>query len=363
MVRSTFHIIAAMFLLCSMPLAAQRVQVVDDNGNAIALAAVRTADGVLLGITGLDGSVADIKGNSTIYVSHLAYKPRTITTSDLQVGVITLEEREYDFEEAEVKPKDYLYSEVYYRFYAYLDDSLRCYRAGIVPCAYDIKKKEQIVKFGDYTYALFNLKSVTWWVAKSDNLIKGGLRSTPGETLIDKSWKKKYQISLKPDGENRWTVANPRETVGTLVHAGGFSTLTLDGARMQMYVNEVNGEERQLKRRQEADYTYSYTEVFRINDDGEINRENFVMSLNHWEHNGSKGREIYIVETTVTGTAYMTKAEFKQKRKELEKLNSTNNMWHMPLADIEAYEREHNITPMTDEVRRAVENITRDKWK
>ena len=258
---------------------------------------------------------------------------------------------------------DYLYFEVYYRFYAYVDDSLRCYRAGIVPCAYDIKKKEHIAKFGDYSYAIFNLKDVSWWGVKSERMIKGGLRYTPGETLIDKSWKQKYQLSLKPDGEECWKIVNPRETVGTLVHAGGFSTLTLDGARAQMYANEVNGEERQLKRRQEADYTFSYTEVFRISDDGKVNRENFVMSLNHWEHTGSKGREIYIVETTVTGTSYMSKDEFKQKRKELNNLNSTQNMWHMPLADIEAYEREHNITPMTDEVRRAVEKITRDKWK
>ncbi|MBR1712698.1 MAG: hypothetical protein IJ722_04785 [Alloprevotella sp.] len=356
--------LAALLLLCSMPLAAQRVRVVDADGDGIALAAVRTSSGVLLGTTDLNGVLEDVKGHQTIYVSHLAYNPRTINVSDLKDGLITMEEREYDFAEAEVKSKEYFYTEVYYRFYGYVNDSLRCYRAGIVPCAYDLKKKKITEKFGFYSYALFNLKDVTWWEVRSADMIRGGIRGTPGETLLENgSWKKRYFLEKIPDGKDRWKIVNPRDTVGTLVRENGFSMITMDAGRAQMYANEQYGEDRLLKRRQDKDYTYSYSEVYRIGEDGGVRHNDFVMSLNHWEHNGSKGRETYIVETTVTGTAYMTKDEFKQKRKELDALNSTENMFHMPLSDLEAYERSHNIPVMTDEVRRAVEKITRDRWK
>lgn len=356
--------IAALLVLCSATLSAQRVKVVDADGNAIALVAVRTSDGVLLGTTDLNGELSDIKGNRTICVSHLAYHPCTVNTDELRDGTITMQEREYDFTEAEVKPREYFYTEIYYRFYAYVNDSLRCYRAGILPAAYDIKKKKEIIKFGDYSYALFNLKDVSWWVVRSDYMIKGGVRYISGETLLEGgSWKKRYYIEKVPQGANRWLIVNPRDTVGTLVHDGGYSTITLDGARTQMYANEVDGEDRKLQRRKDRNYSYSYTEVFRLNDEGEVMRNGYVMSLNHWEQDSSNGRETYIVEATVTGTAYMTKDEFNQKRKELNALNSAQYMWHMPLADIEAYERAHNIAPMTPEVRKAVATITRDKWK
>ena len=80
------------------------------------------------------------------------------------------------------------------------------------------------------------------------------------------------------------------------------------------------------------------------------------------EHDEKKGHMTYIVEAWVTDRGYMTDAEFKQKRKEIDALSSTGNMWHMPLQELEAYEREHNIPTISNVVRKAVALITRDRW-
>lgn len=356
--------LAAVFAICgTMGVQAQKIQVVDKEGQGIALASVMDGNGVLIGLTDLNGVLADVKGAGRIAVTHVAYKPQSVKVADLAGGLVTMEENDFDIEELVVKPKPLIYTELYYRFYAYVDDSLRTFRAGIAPYAYNLQKKKTTVKYSDYAMAIFNLKDVTWWSARSDNMIEGGVVSTPSEMrLTNGRFKEKYDIEKVANGENRWLIVNPKDTVGTLVRANGVSTFTIDGAKAQMYANERDGKTKLLKKRQELNYTYQYVEVFRINDDGEVGRDDYLMSLNHWEHDGKKGREIYIVEAWVTDRGYMDEDEFKQKRKDIDALSSTQNMWHMPLEELEAYERQQNIPPISDEVRKAIALITKDKW-
>ena len=347
----------------TMKVQAQKIQVVDKEGKGIALASVMDGNGVLIGLTDLNGVLADVKGAGSIAVTHVAYKPQSVKVADLTGGLVTMEENDFGIEELVVKPKPLIYTELYYRFYAYVDDSLRTFRAGIAPYAYNLQKKKTTLKYSNYAMALFNLKDVTWWSARSDNMIEGCVVSTPSEMrLTNGSFKEKYDIEKVANGENRWLIVNPRDTVGTLVHANGLSTLTLDGAKCQMYANERDGKTKLLKKRQELNYTYQYVEVFRINEDGEVGRDDYLMSLNHWEHEGKKGHETYIVEAWVTDRGYMTEDEFKQKRKDIDALNRTGSYLHMPLEDLEAYERQHNIPAISDEVRKAVSLITRDRW-
>ena len=357
-------IIAAIFVLCgAMGAQAQKIQVVDDDGHGIALASVMDGNGVLIGTTDLNGVLADVKGAQSVAVTHVAYKPQSVVVANLKEGRITMEENDFGLDELVVMPKPLIYTELYYRFYAYVDDSLRTFAAGIVPYTYNVQKQKRTVKFSDYAVALFNLKDVSWWKVRSENMVKGGIRTTPGEqSLTNGSWKKKYFLEKESNGVNRWKISNPRETVGTLVHANGLSTITIDGGKAQMYANERNGEKKMLKKRQDSNYTYQYVEVFRLNEDGEVAPDDYVMSLNHWELDEKKGHMTYIVEAWVTDRGYMTDDEFKLKRKEIYALSSTGNMWHMPLQELEAYERKHNIPAISGEVRKAVALITRDRW-
>ena len=347
----------------AMSVYAQKIQVVNKEGQGIALASVIDGNGVLIGLTDLNGVLADVKGASTIAVTHVAYKPQSVNVASLTGGRVTLEENDFGLDEVVVMPKPLMYTELYYRFYAYVDDSLRTFRAGIAPYTYNLQKKKTTIKYSDYAMAIFNLKDVTWWQVRSENMIKGGVVSTPSEmNLTNGHFKEKYDIEKVANGENRWLIVNPKDTVGTLIRANGISTVTIDGAKAQMYANERDGQTKLLKKRQELDYTYQYVEVFRVNEDGEVGRDDYLMSLNHWEHNGKKGRETYIVEAWVTDRGYMNEDEFKQKRKDIDALSSTQNMWHMPLEELEVYERQHNIPAISDEVRKAISLITRERW-
>ena len=326
-------ILAAIFMICGVNCAqSQTIQVVDENGHGIGLASVTDGNGVLIGLTDINGVLADVKGNRTVAITHVAYKPKTVTVASLPDGRVTMEVNNFGLNELVVTPKPLLYTELYYRFYAYVDDSLRTFVAGIVPYTWNFQKKKQTAKFSAYTCAVFNLKDVSWWKVRSESMVEGALRSNPAEKLIsDGTWKKKLFIEQVPLGENRWVIVNPVDTVGTLVRANGLSTFTVDGAKVQMYVNEQLGQTKMLKRRQDKNYAYEYVEVFRINDDGEVGREDYVMSLNHWEHDGSKGRETYIVEAWVTDRGYMTDEQFKQKRKDLDAMNAKQAWNHMPI--------------------------------
>ncbi len=347
----------------TMSVQAQKIQVVDKEGQGIALASVTDGNGVLIGLTDLNGVLADVKGASNVAVTHVAYKAQSVNVGSLTDGRVTMEDNNFGIDEVVVRPKPLLYTELYYRFYAYVDDSLRTFVAGIVPYNWNLRKKKKTVKFSGDASAVFNLKDVTWWSVRAESLVKGGIITSTGESNLDSGyWKEKYDIDKVADGDNRWLIVNPRDTVGTLVRANGISTLTLNGGKAQMYANEMRGETKKLKKRQERNYTYEYVEVFRINEDGKVDRDDYLMSLNHWEHEGKKGHETYIVEAWVTDRGYMTEDEFKQKCKDINALNRTGSYLHMPLEDLEAYERQHNIPAISDEVRKAVSLITRDRW-
>lgn len=356
--------LAVILVICgTMSVQAQKIQVVDKEGQGIALASVMDGNGVLIGLTDLNGVLADVKGAANIAVTHVAYKAKSVNVGSLTDGRVTMEDNDFGIDEVVVMPKPLLYTELYYRFYAYVDDSLRTFVAGIVPYNWNLQKKKKTVKFSGDASTVFNLKDVTWWSVRAESLVKGGIITSTGESNLDSGyWKEKYDIDKVADGDNRWLIVNPRDTVGTLVRANGISTLTLNGGKMQMYANEMNGETKKLKKRQERNYTYEYVEVFRINEDGKVGRDDYLMSLNHWEHDGKKGRETYIVEAWATDHDYMTEDEFKQKCKDINSLNRTRNYLHMPLEDLEAYERQHNIPAISDEVRKAVSLITRDRW-
>lgn len=363
MIKMKHLMLVAIFISCAMGAQAQKIQVTDKNGMGIALASVTDANGVLIGLTDINGVLPDVKGAKTVSISHVAYKSQRVNVASLANGRVIMEDNDFTLDELVIKPKPLIYTELYYRFYAYVDDSLRTFVAGIVPYTWDVHKKKSSVKFSDYSVAVFNLKNVSWWKVRSEDLVKGATRTKPGEEcLSDGTWKKQLYIDKEPDGENCWKIVNPRETVGRLVRANGLSTITIDGAKAQMYANERNGQDKLLQRRQDKHYEYQYVEVFRINDEGQVGREDYVMSLNHWEHEGSKGHESYIVEAWVTDRGYMTDDEFKQKRKDINALSSTQNMWHMPLNELEAYERQHNIPAISDEARKAIALITRERW-
>ena len=355
---------AAVAMMTVVSAQAQRIEVVDADGHGIPLVSVLTEDGVLIGTTNLDGVLSDVKGAAKVALTHVAYKPQLVTVADLPSfgGTeggrrITMDAVDYELDEVVVKPKPYVFIEYYFRGFSYIGDSLRTYAAGILPVAYEIREHYKGKTRNVWSYGGAANKAVAWNVSGLMLKAEEGAKKAamPIETLVRKSkgFCDYYKLSMAQDG-NRWTVSNPEGVVGHFQHSDGLYRATLDGGKMQIYAGKVNGEKR-AKAKEEKNYDYQYTEVYRLDDDGEPQPFNIVMEMNHWEHDSSKGREITIIYLYAAEHSYMDEAEFKSRSKELNKGLSGN----MTLDELQAYERQHNLPALAPGQQKAIESLTK----
>ena len=338
---------------------AQKIQVVDDDGNGIPLVSVLTENGLFIGTTDMNGVLDNVNGASKVALTHVAFKPQLVSLASVQNGKITMESVDYGLDEVVVKPKPYLYVEYYFRAFSYIDDSLRVYTAGIIPVAHEIRNKYKGITHSVWTFGGAANKSLAWNTMDLADRAEQGAKgnASPIEKAIYESerFKDYYKTIVEPDGENRWIVRNPEEVLGHIIHDDGLSITTLDGGRSQIYANKVNGEEKKAKRREETDYTYQYTEVFKLNEEGKVQNDGFVMELDHWEYNAKKGRRITILYLYATEKSYMDEAEFKARRKELNKGHAGD----MSLDELAKYAQEHNIPALAPQQLDAIKALTK----
>ena len=350
----------AALLLITISAKAQKLTVVDSDGNGIHLVTVLTEDGNMIGVTDLDGTLLNVKGAKKVVLTPVAFKSKLVDMSALQAGKVTMEDLDYNLAEIVVKPKPLIYVETYYRVYAFANDYLRYYCAGIMPNAYNKDKKE--VKHGSYnnSYGDFgqNMNIQTTWNVRMQNL-HGGIIHDCVAKDFQKGGKlsKDYFVTLADAGKGRQRVSNPEGTVGFIETDKEQTFTTLDAAKMQMYRNKALGQDRQLKMRESKEYDYQFTEVFNHDSEGNSDITDLVMYLNHWEWNGSKGRMKLIIETYAIEHAYIDAKDFKEKKKELKK----KYVSAMKLDALEAYATSHGIPALTPTLRRAIEGIRKMK--
>ena len=350
------HLILAAFLMTALGVQAQRLEVVDTDGNGIHLVSVLTEEGNMIGTTSLEGVIADLKGEKRVVLTHVAYKSKLVDVSSLQNGKVTMEDLDYNLAEIVIMPKPYIYVETYYRVYAFANDSLRYYLAGIMPNAYDKEKKK--VKTGSYmeSYGEFSLSkgiAITWG-ARAQEFKAGKIHKSGANDFLKGGKSSEYYfVTLTDEGKGRKRVSNPEGTVGFIETEENEVHMTLDAGKMQMYRNKALGQERLLKTREEKEYDYEFNEVFNLDEAGDSSVADLVMSSDHWEWNGSKGRMKFIIETYATEHAYIDSKEFKAKKNELKK----KYVSVMKLDDLEAYATTHGIPALTPTLRRAIESL------
>ncbi len=350
-------------LTTSMNVLAQKIQTVDSDGNAIPLVSVFTENGVLIGATDLNGVLADVKGAPKVSLTHVAYKPQLVTVSQLQGGRIVMEDVDFNLEEVVVKPKPYFYMEYYFRGFSYIGDSLRAYAAGILPVAFEIGKNFKSKTRNIYSYGGAANKALAWNVQGLELTAEKGAKGTPVpiETLVRKGKKfnEYYKTTIEEDGETRWIVKNPEGVVGHFLHDDGLYRATLDGSKMQIYANKVNGEEKEQKLRESKNYNYQYSEVYSLDEEGEVRANNKIMELSHWENDTSKGRSITIIYLYVADRGYMDEDEFKARSKEL------NKGWvgDMPFEKLDEYERANDIPALAPSQLKTIQELTKQTGK
>ena len=351
-----FHLILTAFLMVTIGAKAQRIEVVDSDGNGIHLVSVLNEEGNMIGTTNLEGVIADVKGAKKIVLTHVAYKSQMVDVSFLRNGKVTMEDLDYNLAEIVVKPKPLIYVETYYRVYTFANDSLRYYFAGIMPNAYNKEKNK--VKTGSYldSFGEFSLsRSITiTWGARAQRFKAGKIHKSGAIDLL-KGGKssEKYFVTLTDEGKGRQRVSNPEGTVGFIETEKNEVHMTLDAGKMQMYRNKALGQNKMLKAREEKEYDYEFNEVFNLDEEGNSTVADLVMSSDHWEWNGKKGRMKFIIETYATEHGYIDEKDFKEKKKELKK----KYVSIMKLDDLEAYATSHGIPALAPPVRKAIEGL------
>ena len=346
----------AVAMMTAVGAKAQKIEVVDANGNGIPLVSVTTEDGAYIGKTDLNGVLADVKGVQKVGLSHVAYKPQMVTVPSLAEGRVTMEDANFGLDKIVVMPKPFIYVEYYYRGFRYIGDSLRAYGAGIMPVAYEINKEYKPKMRSVYSCVTFANKAVKWHSVeielKTKEIAKRNNGPMPERWITRDTVQKVYGLSITKDGTNRWRVDNPNGKVGQIVHNGDRTYTTLDGVRMLCYL----GNKSLMKKRQEKDYVYEYADIYRLpgKDEGEIHDlARLEMTMHQWELNTDKGRQCDIYYVYVITHYYADEAEFMARSKELNQGHSSN----MTLEELQAYEIEHNIPALDATQLRAIEAL------
>ncbi|MBR4645011.1 MAG: hypothetical protein IKO73_07660 [Bacteroidaceae bacterium] len=351
MMKKMLLMVVAMTTIMSAK--AQKIEVVDQEGVGIPLVTVLTEDGNIIGTTNLNGVLNDIKGAERLLVTHVAYKPQLITVALLKDGRITMEDQDYGLREIVVMPKPYIYVETYYRAYAFINDSLRFYQAGIMPNAYDEQADKVYMGSSDNSCGYFcpSLGATVTWGARVMEFKAGRVGKCIAQNILNNGkTAKKYHITAESTGNNHWRIKNAEGTVGKVEREKGTVNLTMNASRAQMYANKVDGQNRLLKMREKKNYEYQFTERFNCDAEGNSKVEDNVMYCHHWQWDGGKGRMRFIIETYAVDRGYMNKKDFSAKKKELKKKYAAV----MPLSKLEEYEQSHGIPALSPTVRQAV---------
>ena len=338
---------ATVLLIVATSAKAQKITTVDTDGNVIPLVSVMTESGVMIGTTDIHGVLADVKGAKKVAVSHVAFKPQVVNVATLQDGKIVMEEVDYSLAEVVAKPKPYLYMEYYFRGFSYIEDSLRTYAAGIIPVIHEIQDNYKGKTRTLWSYGGAANKALSWNVQSLEFMAEKGARQAATPIMIAAQKNPKfsdyYKVSVEQQDDKHWVIQNPEGIVGHFHLDDGLYRGTIDGSKMQIYANKANGEDRMARSREEKDYDYQYSEVFKIDEDGNVPSGNLVMQLDHWALDTKKGRRITIIYLYAADKGYMDEDEFKARSKELNKGYAGD----MPLKELEAYEQAHNIPPLS----------------
>ena len=346
-----YFAVVAIAIMTAISAQAQKIEVVDAEGHGIPLVSVLNEDGTFIGATDMSGCLNDVKGAEKVALTHVAYQPQLVTVASLPNGRVTMKDIDYGLEELVVKPKPYIYVEIFYRVYVYRNDSLCYFNSGIMPNAFDPQKKK--LEHGNYNHARAEhcnkMGAAVTWTVRAQRLGAGEV-PTGSLEAIERLMKDRYFISATIDNPNHTTYSNPEGVVGQQVRTGGQLRITLDAGKSQMYANKAKGQTKLLEKRQDVGYDYQYTRVYKDNKEKDYDIASFMMVSNHWEYNDKKSHVKFIIENYATDHYYMDKKEWKAKKKSVKEDFGTQ----MSLDQLAAYERQHNIPVLPAATRQAI---------
>lgn len=345
----------AVAMMTAMTASAQRIQIVDNNGAGVPYATVMTTDAELIGTTGIDGTLTDVKGAKTVLISHVAYKPATVNiNADGQQ--VTLEDADFALPEITVTKKNYTYLQVYYRTVGISKDGLLFYRAGLVDNFYNEEKGKQESSKQHFTKAK-NAK-----IKMGVNLVMSFIVNEKATIHVDpmeKSLMENYKsqgLRIENAGAGKKRIIDNYSVVGSIIDQNGQRRITMDDQLAYLHKLEAEGRtkelEKQKKRETEVKNSVSNTYcIYRIDENGKYRPEDFLLEQHLYSGDYEKqGHCVFIMDFFATDRGYYSKEGIKQVKKD--------NKVKMDYNWIQQFERQHHIPALAPEILAKVNTLT-----
>lgn len=352
-------------LAVALSAVAQRIQVVDSDGLPIAAVCVTNERGALVGTTDNDGWLSDAKGVKHLFFSHVAFKPTNVNIDTIPSLCVVMQDENFQLSELEVKPKELLYVQTYYRCIYVCDEGPIYFRAGVVDNTYEFAKQK--------------LSQKTRSVARGKNGLYRFLISTLVGHYIDK-WARidtlnNYKKILKAADKGNLTLAQEESTGRTVIsdtisvlgyidEQEGTRTTNFDVWTYDEHVEatkaaakEAKTGKKQKEKKDNYPASHSYYEIYNIDENKQSRIDDLVMKQilvsGHFERTDQE--YIILLETYTIGRDYIDKKEFKQTRKE--------NEVEMDINELRRLEQNHHIPPLAPNLKAAVDELFKKELK
>ena len=321
---------------------------------------VTTEKGALVGSTDNDGWLNDAKGVKHLYFSHVAFKAMDVNIDTIPSHCVVMQDANFQLAELEVKPKELLYVQTYFRCVYVCDEGPIYFRAGVVDNTYEIAKKKVSTKTNS--------------VSKAQNGFMRFVLSTLVGGYIDEwaqidtlpTYKKilKYadegRVSITQEPSGRRVVSDTISVLGYIDEdmQEGTRTSSFDRwtFRDHMKATEVAAKEaksgkKQKEKKKKYDANHSYYEVYNINENGQSRIDDLVIKQALISGHFDRTDQDYIIlfETFTIERDYIDKKEFKQTRKE--------NKVEMDINELRRLEQIHHIPPLSPNLKAAVDEL------
>lgn len=346
-------------LLIAVGANAQRVQVVDTDGLPIAAVCVTNEKGALVGSTNNDGWLDDAKGTKHLYFSHVAFKPVNVNIDTIPSMTVVMQDENFQLSELEVKPKELLYVQTYFRCIYVCDEGPIYFRGGVVDNTYEFANKK--------------ISAKTRSIAKGENGFIRFVLSTLVGHYIDK-WARidtttRYKKILKDvDKGSLFITEEPsgrRVVSDTISVLGYIDDDMMAGQRTTSFNLWAHNDHIEAtkaaakaaktgkipKEKKKDSDNHGYFELYNINENGQSRIDDLVMkqilASGHFERTDQD--YVILLETFTIGRDYIDKKEFKQIRKE--------NEVEMDINELRRLEQVHHIPPLAPNLKAAVDEL------
>lgn len=339
---------------------AQRIQVVDTDGLPIAAVCVTNERGALVGTTDGDGWLNDAKGIKHLYFSHVAFRDMDVNTDTIPSMSVVMQDENFQLGELEVKPKELLYVQTYFRCVYVCDEGPIYFRAGVVDNTYEIAKKKvstktRSVSKGVNGFMRFVLSTLAGHIVDD----WAGIDSLTYYKKIMKDVDK-GNLFMTQDPSGRRIVSDTISVLGYIdddVQAGQRTTNFDRWAykdhkeATERAAKEARTGKRQKEKKKKSNGNHSYYEVFNIDENGKSRIDDLVMKQILVSGHFDRTDQDYIIllETYTIERDYIDKKEFKQTRKE--------NKVDMDINELRCLEQNHHIPPLAPNLKAAVDEL------